>query len=83
MSRYFIYHENEFDDVVFDDERIHIEEYDEFNIKNEIEELEELEWLLEEPPDIYSDEHPWDTRVNNYRFKPEVWMLNCIPPLID
>ena len=26
--------------------------------------------------DIYNDEHLWDTRVNRYRFKPEIWMLN-------
>jgi len=23
--------------------------------------------------DIFSDDHPWDNRVNSYRFRPDLW----------
>ena len=74
MSKYFIFNDNEFDNVIFDNECIFFEAQ---NIMYEDEEYEEeLEWLLEEPPDIYSNDHPWDNRYYSYRHKPEVWMLN-------
>jgi hypothetical protein len=39
--------------------------------------LEEDEWLLPEDPDIFSDEHPWDTS-SSYRFSPEVWLYGWV-----
>ena len=83
MSRYFVYNKD-FDSniVTFNNDNIYIE--DAFNTDDDVSsddgeedyDEHELEYLLEEPPDIYSNDHPWDTRKVSYRNRPEIWMLN-------
>ena len=53
---------NEYDTIVFDDYKILINSSNQNDYIKE--EEEELEWLLEEEPDIYSNNHPWDARTN-------------------
>lgn len=85
MPSYFIQHDNDWDDVIFDDDRI---KYDNITFDDDINEDDyedeldfELEDLIERPPDIYSDDHPWDRRrFKVYRFNPEIWMLNVELP---
>ena len=73
----FVFFDNDFDHVVFKD--YHIDYYsDKDDLEySYVDDEPELEWLLEDPPDIYSDNHPWDTLHNKkYRFRPDIWMLN-------
>lgn len=91
MPPNFVYFDNDWDDVIFQDDSLTYDNitFDSLNEESdeetdqEIDEFYyELEDLIERPPDIYSDDHPWDNRINTmYRFKPEIWMLNVeMPP---
>ena len=57
--------QNEFETIVFEDSRIkvlsNLEEY-------QIEDDPPLEWLIEDPPNIYSDNHPWDASRNFWEY---------------
>lgn len=72
----FVFNDNDFDQVVFENDYInYYSDEDEFH--DDIEPEPELEWLLPEPPDIYSNDHPWDTlHQRKYRFRPDVWLFN-------
>lgn len=77
MSNFFVYNDNEDGTIVFEDYKVlHFEEVDEYD-EHEILYDDELEYLLPVPPDIYSNDHPWDNIPNiRYRNRPDIWMLN-------
>lgn len=56
---------NEYDTIIFDDYKIYSVSNNEESI---VAEDDEIEWLLEEEPDIYSNNHPWDARTNFYEY---------------
>lgn len=62
---------NENDIIVFSDYKIYVVPEDVSDNESEYDELEEL-FTDHEEDDIYSDEHPWDTREYRYRFRPEI-----------
>jgi hypothetical protein len=62
---------NEHDIIIFSDHKIYCVQENESENESD-EECDDLEDLLEQEDDIYSDEHPWDTRVYQYRFRPDV-----------
>lgn len=62
--------ENEF--VVFSDYKILVVSEDISDDESEFDEFEDL-FAEHEEDDIYSDEHPWDTReYTQYRFRPDI-----------
>lgn len=63
---------NEHDTIVFADHKILcVPDYDSESDTDSID-IDDLEDLLEQADDIYTDEHPWDTRVCQYRFRPDI-----------
>ena len=63
---------NENDIVVFSDYKIYVVDADVSDDESEYDELEDIFAEYEED-DIYSDEHPWDTReYTGYRFRPDI-----------
>lgn len=76
MSKYFLFNDNELDLIRFNTNGLDIIS-DESDIECDVDYEEDVdEWLLEEPPDIYSDDHPWDSRKYSYRHRPDIFMLN-------
>ena len=63
---------NENDIVVFSDYKIVVVDADSSDDEPDYDELEDL-FTEHEEDDIYSDEHPWDTReYTRYRFRPDI-----------
>lgn len=73
---FFIYNDNELENIVLHPDYLEIISENEYFDDDGEQEPEFLEWLLPEPPDIYKDDHPWDTRVNRYRFRPDIFMMD-------
>ena len=88
MSKYFIFNENELEEISFNNGRIIVDD-----IENEVQQdFFEYEDVYDDDVDvdvddddddndvyldIYSDNHPWDSRqYNRYRFRPDIWMLS-------
>lgn len=67
---------NEHETIIFSDHKIYCIPDNESDTDNDSDIYDELEDLLEQEDDIYSDDHPWDTRVYQYRFRPDVVFSN-------
>lgn len=58
--------------VVFSDYKIYVVSEDVSDVESEYDDLEDL-LAEQEEPDIYKDDHPWDTReYTGYRFRPDI-----------
>lgn len=62
---------NENDVVVFSDYKIFVVSEDASDDESEYDDFEDL-FSEPEEDDIYSDDHPWDTREYRYRFRPDI-----------
>ena len=69
-----------FDTLVFSDYRIlNVTTKEENETSDDEYDFEEYDEFMDEDfntittNDIYSDNHPWDTRYSSYRFRPDLW----------
>jgi hypothetical protein len=66
---------NEHDVVVFHNYKILVVSDNESDCSDDSDD-DYLEYTELVQDDIYSEDHPWDTRERSYRFRPDIWLTD-------